>query len=245
LSDIATTKKDVIKPKLISMASTDAKSSVRVAALGSLYELYENDEDVSAIVRKALTDSSYNVMCKAMTLLSKINAEEALKFAGKMESEKNSDVLITIADIYSTKGTDANNDFFVTAYRSINGFDKYSFVNIYSKYLSGNRGMDAINKGLPMLEDMAVNSGAWWMRLVGIQTISELSTTLSNKQIEVQLKSDELLKSDPKSAEGMQLRKDAEATKAMNEKVSALLKDIKSKEKDKNVLKALNMGASE
>lgn len=163
-----------VKGKLISLATTDEKSSVRFAAINSLAVNY-NDEDLEVIYKNALNDKSYSVLAIAFSAISKVNPKEAIKLAKQYENEKNDDVLYVIGDLYASDGSDEYNDFFIKASEKFNGFSKISFISLYEVFLKKVKNDETVNAGVAMLAAIAQQEDSnKWVIYYAKKTINEL-----------------------------------------------------------------------
>lgn len=95
---------DAITAKMKDLAANDPKSQVRAAALDYLSTLLEKQE-ATAILKKAIeTDKSFLVLGKSLESLAKMNQEEALNVARKLEKENIESTRMTIAELYAQFG---------------------------------------------------------------------------------------------------------------------------------------------
>lgn len=233
IRDLATgPKKEEVKNKLKALAQKDEKSAVRATALSALAKYY-TDQDLMAVYKEAVGDRSYSVVSQALTVISEKDKEQGLQIARTLDKEKNPTIINTVAAIYATSGTDAENQFFLDAFKRIKGFEKYNFVQLYAKYLM-NRSDDVINKGLPVLEDVARNEKAWWVRLSGTQSISGILTKYTERETELLSKIEQGKKANQQTAS---LESELAQVRAQKEKITKLLNDIKKSETDKNLLR--------
>jgi len=228
-------RKDQVYAKLFEMATKDDKSSVRSAALLALSKNYEGD-DLIELYKTGLNDKSYAVVSQALSVLSDKKPKETMETAHSLENEDNAAILTTIANLYASHGTDADNKFFQSAFEKVGGFDKYAFTQAYAKYLL-ERSDETINAGLPALEDVARNAKIWWMRLSGVQGISAIASMYSEREDELASKLQELKKNNPDAGGYQELENQLEKTKAQKQKVTDLLNAIKKAETDKKLQK--------
>jgi len=195
----------LLKNRLIWMAQKDKKSAIRAEALAILAERFGSDVNVKSIVENAMKDLSYAVAGAALKAISNYDEEKALALAKAIELEAKGSMVSSIASLYSKKGGAAEFDFFVASYDKISDpNNQYVFVQIFGKYLL-KQDMATQLKGLAMLENIALNDGAWWMRMSSIQVLSAIRQSAEN------------------------LTEDAEAQNLV-EKIAAVLKTVKEKE---------------
>lgn len=162
----------LLKNRLIWIAQKDKKSSVRAEALGMLAAQFSADQNVRSIVEATMKDRSYMVAGAALKAISEYDEDKALTLAKEIESDAGGSMISSIASLYSKKGGAEQFDFFKDSYDKISSpNDKYVYVQIFGKYLM-KQGIPTQVKGLEMLEDVALNEDAWWMRLSAIQVLS-------------------------------------------------------------------------
>lgn len=112
LQDVATEKEVEIKPLMIKLATTDPKSIVRADAIDFLAKNYSGN-DLTAIYKNKLSDSSSLVVGTALSSIAKYDAPTALAKAKELENEKSDNMRYAIMDLYANYGSDANNDYFL------------------------------------------------------------------------------------------------------------------------------------
>jgi hypothetical protein len=162
----------LFKNRLIWIAQKDKKSSVRAEALAMLASQFSADENVRNIIEETMNDRSYTVAGSALKAISEYDEEKALILAKNAEADASGTMISSIASLYSKKGGAEQFDFFLTAYDNISDFnDKYVYVQIFGKYLMKQE-LSVQTKGISKLGDIALNEGAWWMRLSAIQVLS-------------------------------------------------------------------------
>jgi len=171
--------KNSIKEKLVAIVKNDDKASVRSLAIDQLGNNYE-DTDLIPVYIQATGDRSYSVAGSSIAALAKKDEKEALRIAKQFESEKNRDMLITIAQIYSLYGDDTNQPFFTSLSGKINGWENISFANIYTAFLK-RCSDDTIAGGIKVLEQIARNQQNRWVRHFGQKGIQDLANMYSDR----------------------------------------------------------------
>lgn len=162
----------LLKNKLIWIAQKDLKSSVRAEAITMLSSLFPNDPNVRSVIEAKMTDRSYTVAGAVLKAVSEYDVTKALDLAHGLESEASGSTISSIASLYSKYGGPESLPFFIGAFDKISDpNNKYVFVQIYGKYLI-NQDFTTQLKGLEGLGDIALNDGAWWMRLSAIQVLN-------------------------------------------------------------------------
>jgi aminopeptidase N len=224
-----------VKTILFDIAQNDQQSSVRAAALKYLSQNFKGG-DVTTQFQKSLQDSSYMVMGEALNALADVDETKVMQEAKKLESEKIGSIINTIAGIYARIGSDEQNDFYLNSHQYVNSFSKFSFVSNYNRFLKRCKD-ETVIKGLALLEDVASNEGAWWMRLSGVQALGELYSLYGDRIFEMEEKQK---KPDVSDTEKTQLSQQISSAKKTREEILTILKRLKEKETDKNLVKFLS-----
>lgn len=226
--------KEEIKPKLTGLALNDKEASVRSSAIRQLGKHYEGDVSLTEVYEKAMKDQSYDVLSSALQGIAKNDPKKGVELAKNLETEKNNDVKFAIAEIYAENGGSAEHQFFIDTYKSISGFQKYTFLNIYNDYLK-NQDDTEIMKGVELFEDVARNGSPWWLKFSGYQMLSGLQGHYSKRELELATKAESLMK-EGKNSEAALAEREAMNAKKRSEMIANLITEIKSKETDKNIL---------
>ncbi len=194
----------LFKNKLIWMAQKDKKSIVRAEAISTLAEKFSADKSVQAIIEAAMKDQSYAVLGSTLKAIGSYDEQKALNMAKSIEGDASGSLVSSIASLYALNGGAEQLPFFLSGIDKISDpNNKYVYVQIFGKYLLK---QDAVtqSKGLDLLQDLAINEGAWWMRLSAIQVLMGLKQTAEYNE--------------------------AEEAKAIVTRISGILEEIKSKE---------------
>jgi aminopeptidase N len=168
-----------LRTDLIDMAKNDSKAAVREAALSFLAKNYSGN-DLLAVYEQSVNDRSYDVMEKALFNISAIDKEKGLTIVKKSESDGNKRIRNIVANVYSDFGSDENNSFMISAMEGASGGQKYQMTIDYGKFLTRCK-PQTIETGLVYLQDIARNASPWYVKLSGIQAMSELSKTCETK----------------------------------------------------------------
>ncbi len=225
--------RNAMKQQLMELAVNDDKSNVRNEALLILSELFAKDDDVNKLMRAAVNDSSYSVMQTAMTHILDYNLPEGLALLKSMEKEDNENIMEMVAGFYKTYGGDEQYDYMTGVLIDTRGYSKYTAVQNYGKFLLRCQPKVA-STGIDKIAAIGNNYPQWMVRLSAVQTLSEISksygkTDSGNPGGEISKPGDTIL-NDRMNTENESVRKKAEE----------MLIEIKSKEKDLNLLKIYN-----
>jgi aminopeptidase N len=223
-----------VKDKLVELVSNDPKSDVRASAIKYLAANFKKAPGNLDLFKKSMNDSSYVVLGEALAAIAVENEKEALNMASGYENEKNTRVLFAVSGIYAKSGDDSHNAFFKKANEEITGYNKYAFLNLYGRYLK-NRSDGTISEGLVLLEDAAINSSAWWIRMAGLQSIIELHN-LYDTRAKQHKESLTAAKTAEEKKEADEKFKSAENQK---ERIKQTILRIKEKETNENVQRLL------
>jgi len=176
LKDIQPGYETEIKNKLVAIVEKDGRSAVRSTAIDYLSANFK-DDDLQTHYKNALNDKAYSVLSSALTAIARTNPAEGLKLSQKYENEKNNDVLSAIAGLYSTYGSDENNDFFIKAEKKFQGFSKISFINDYTSFLLKTKNDTTINSGIIVLKNIVEDEGlSKWVTYYAKKSILDLAT---------------------------------------------------------------------
>jgi hypothetical protein len=148
--------------------------------------------------------------------------------ARKLAPSAKGSLLLDVALILADKGDKNDLSFFQKGYKSITeNNSKYALITLIGRY-AGNQEPAIVKEMMPMLKDIAMNETAWFIRLAGIQAISEVG-------IKTQSRMDEI---NSIAAKGMGNPGDAalmESLKQQQKQVEDLLAEIRAKESDPKV----------
>jgi aminopeptidase N len=170
-----------VKNTLIDLASHDSSSNVRGAAINALSSTYTDGRLVS-VYRKAVYDSSYKVETDALTALGKVNKQEAMKDAKKLENTDESELLMGVAEIYVQYGNDSCNNFFIKLHDHVSGIlEQVEYVALYGKFLQGCSD-SCVGRGVPLIEDMMKNADSRYVKYYGKNALSNLLSIYEDKE---------------------------------------------------------------
>ena len=223
-----------ISSDLISIINKDKSSKVRAAAIKQI-SLFTNDQSSLEIYRTALKDSSYLVMSEALTALSNMDGIEAMKIAKTLETEESNKLKTSISNIYALFGSDSENQFYMDAIKSLNGFNRYAIISLYPRLLS-RCSDESVNKGLILLEDQLKNQSIWWMRLAAANALTQIYGMYSEKEFQLKELSK---KTTPGSNDAAEIDKKLAENTAQKTKIYATLIETRKNEKNENIIKLL------
>jgi len=204
--------------KLIDLSKNDPKAAVRESALAALNKNYDSPE-LTNVYMEAVNDSSYEVMERAISNIAGKDKDRGLSIAKSFESVNNKRIREIVYQIYSEYGSDENHSFMETVLSQFSGGGKYQTTLSYANFLK-RCSPSTIETGILNLEEIAKNGNPWFVRLAGIQGLSELSKYCDKM-------------ADESSTDHALQEKYHHIKDQVEKKVAA----IKASEKDKNLLK--------
>lgn len=184
LKSVSVEDTSLLKNKLIWLAQKDEKSSVRAEAVSYLASSFAADKNVQGVIEAAMKDQSYKVLGAALKAIAEYDKDKAISLAKTAEKDASGSLVSAIGSLYSKKGGADELDFFVNNIEKVSDAnDKYVFVQIFGKYLM-NQDFSVQKNGLATLKNLALNEGAWWMRLSAIQVLNALSQSAEAIELE-------------------------------------------------------------
>lgn len=169
------TNNEMLRYKVTSLANSDPKSSVRMAAIRRLAAA--NDPELMSLLEQALNDSSYAVISESLEQIMKKDTVRAFEFAQRFENEESDEIKSVLGSIYASVADASKLDFFIRAIQSADRRNKYDLIENFGTYLTRFiNDTKAIGKGLPVLYDNAENNQTWWIRMksmMALQTVQQ------------------------------------------------------------------------
>ena len=160
------------KNRLATLAQSDPKAAVRAEAVTILADRFGSDSNIRMIVEKASTDRSYNVAGAALRAIGTYDSDKALALAAEAEKDARGSLISAIGALYAKQGGPQNMEFFPNSFKRISDpGEKYAFIQTFGKYLF-NQAPTVQLDGVTLLEDIALNEGAWYLRLSAIQVLA-------------------------------------------------------------------------
>jgi aminopeptidase N len=218
--------KNPIKEKLTALAKYDEKASVRSLAIEQLANNFK-DDDLTALYRQAVNDRSYSVAGSSLSALAKKDEKEAMKIAKQFESEKSTDMLMAVAQIYAAHGNDQNQPFFATLSQKLTGWENVSFANNYTEFLK-RCSDDTINAGIKILEKIARNEDNRWVRHFGQKGIQDLALMYTDRQQKLSVQIEKLKGKQENATELKTLEQQLVQAKSQGQKLNSLYDSVKT-----------------
>jgi aminopeptidase N len=227
LKDIQPGHEKEVKEKLVAIAKLDPKSIVRSAAIEFLSANYK-DADLVDLYRIGLNDKSYSVLGASLAGIAKANPEEGMKIAKQYENEKSTEVLYSIASLYSKYGTDENNDFFLKSADRFTGFEKIGFITEYGSFLQRTKKEETVNAGVELLEGIAKDESiSKWIAYYAKKSIKDLITMYEDRESSATQKLKNLKEANPNAGGTQDLEATIESAKFQKEKLMKIYNGLK------------------
>ena len=155
-----------------SKARVDAHPRVRMEAIITLGSFGDNSND--PLFREALNDSSYQVVSAALDAYLIGKPDDAVDVAKRFENAPNSEIVTAVANYYAGLAKPEQYDWFITKMKRLKSAEIYNFLQVFGKYLIKSDG-SVQRKALPMLETMARNDPAYFVRFGAYQVLGLLT----------------------------------------------------------------------
>ncbi|MFN5210156.1 MAG: M1 family aminopeptidase [Bacteroidota bacterium] len=223
-----------VKQQLLRLALKDESNYIRGKALESLGENY-NSEDLLDTYQNLLDDASPLVVSKSLMNIYYVDKKMGLAFARTFLTDSSLQVIKSVASVLSHTGDDSDNAYFIKNYKRFSGKDKYAFAGMYSTFLL-HRHDSIINRAIPLFEDIAVSQNLWYIRLAGTNALHQLAEMYSSRQKETRDKIAMLKNANTSSGQLVQLEKLAIQADEQISRITAIIHEIKSREKDANLI---------
>lgn len=222
------------KPLLLRLAQRDAKADVRAEAIAQLAR-HDGADDLVNLFKRSLEDSSYHVASEALLGLYGLDKGLGLEFARSFEADSNEHIVAAVSEIYSGAGGETEHPYFLHRFSYASGYEKLQLVKHYSAYLM-QRTDTIINRGIKVLEEVAVNDENWYVRLSGTNAINLLHNMYQNRQQMAKERLSLLQKTNPGSSQMKDLKQSEERSEIQVTKLDAVIRNIKTKETDAKLL---------
>ena len=224
-----------VKTALLSLSIKDSSPKVRAAAIRALGKFYPISDDISIVIKKALKDSSYQVISDALKVIVKNDSVTGLKLAKGFEKEESSIVNQTVAAIYADYGNQHQHQFFLNTIDELSGFNKYSFLQQYFNYLLRQE-ISVIDVGVVQFEKIARHGKPWYLKLSGYHLLSAIKDYHQEK---IDRYNSEIVNSAKENTQldQLQITQSKKEHQKRVDYISDLLKELISEETNQEVLK--------
>lgn len=155
-----------------SKARIDAHPRVRMEAVITLGSFGDNSND--PLFREALNDSSYQVISAALDAYLIGKPDDAVDIAKRFENAPNNEIVTAVANYYAGLNKPEQYDWFIKKMNGLKSAEMYNFLQVFGKYLIRSTS-EVQRKALPMLETMARNDPAYFVRFGAYQVLGLLT----------------------------------------------------------------------
>jgi aminopeptidase N len=166
--------------RLKQLASSDAVSSVRAAAITALAGIISGPELEQLCTESIQKDQSYSVISAALLQLSKVNSKAALDACKNLEKEPSSKMQVGVAMIYAKYGDADQITYYENAFKSnvVQGFDKLGLLNSMT-FFAARQEPKIQRRTLPIFEN-EYKTGGMYTQMFMPQYIGYLRDNLKN-----------------------------------------------------------------
>ncbi|MCC6410240.1 MAG: DUF3458 domain-containing protein [Saprospiraceae bacterium] len=192
--------------RLAAMAENDPQPSTRATAIAKLSET--EDAQYAKLYEKGLaSDQPYSVVTQALTALSAVDPAAAAIAAQNLKIDNSEGLVVPLAELFAEKPDRANLDFYQKNATKIDYLGAFAFFDAYQRYLVGLNDQAITDAGVLSWKGIALNTEtSQWRRFSATKAIADVRNAL---------------------------RENNQSAKA--EEYSAMLTEIKSKEKDETL----------
>ncbi len=208
-----------LRAKILDMAANDPRPAVRSDAMEVLSGVYPKDAEILALADKSINDKSYKVMQTAMNYILGNDKQRGLVMVKGMEKDPNSSIQGMVSGFYVKHGGDDQFEFMTNHLESAQGFEAYSAVQSYGKFLMKCMPSN-VEIGIGKVSKLAYTHSQWFVRLAASQVLAEVANGYGKS---IPATSSEFTNYDK-----------------VKKKAQEVLDDVKAKETDPNLLRFYN-----
>lgn len=161
-----------IEKSIRDLARNDPNSMVRAEAILVLSSFGDNEND--QLFKEALRDTSYHVVSIALDSYLMTNQDDAGSIIAEFENSSNDAIITSVGNYFSKNPSPERFEWFLDKMNRMNSMDKYNFLQVFGKYLI-KCPQDIQRQSLPLLEDLARNNPAYFVRFGAYQVLGLLS----------------------------------------------------------------------
>jgi aminopeptidase N len=183
--------------KIRLLAKSDPHSTVRQQALDNLSNW--EDEQAPAIAQYILEKDSVSALLSiALNIIASNDPESALQYAAKLENSTNDEVIVVIADLYSTSENADYLPFFEKQISKADGFLAINLFTAYNTLLLKTANTDNIIASANAIASVAKNDQSLWRKFAAAKFLVDtanylLSTNTADNQNGIQQEAQKLL----------------------------------------------------
>jgi len=237
IKTVANAKPIETKEALLKLAKEDTNSKVRGNAIGALSKYFAGEDGVEDVFLNGINEQSYFVIGKSLAAISTSNGKLAMKYAKTFEEEDNAALVGAVSGIYVEHGTEKQLDYFMNKAEKIDGFGKYGFMMSFNSYLK-KQDNATVSKGLITIKEVALNEKIWWIRMLGINSLSDLDGMYANR---IHIAEAELKTAEVGSEKEQKLKNSIDEDKKLQQSISKILEEVKTKEENPRLRSMLGL----
>ncbi|HEV7350247.1 M1 family metallopeptidase [Telluribacter sp.] len=155
-----------------SRARVDPNSQVRTEAILTLASFGDNAND--PLFREALNDTSYLVVSVALDAYLIGRPGDADDITARFENSPNDAIVTAIGNYFAGLAKPDRFEWFLEKMKDMKPSDKYNFLQVFGKYLIKSPS-DVQRRSVPILESLARNSPAYFVRFGAYQVLGLLT----------------------------------------------------------------------
>lgn len=225
-----------VKKALVSLLNKEKHPAVRASIISFLGKNCTDLSMLNPIFEKGLEDESLQVVAASLKAYAKLNGEKGLAKAKTYENQESAKVQLAVADIYANYGSPAEKEFFTKNFSEMSGFNKFTFLSHYFTFLK-NQDDKITAEGIPVFVDVIESDGLWYERLAGYQLLNGLQAHFEKRANQIDNEIASLEKSgDLSDSKKVELESSKQFCLSKKAQISSKLAELKSKEKDPNIL---------
>jgi len=184
LIDINKKNENSVLSTLELLAQTDNNSHVRQQAIKKISKSTKA-ANFETLYENATKDSSYLVTAEGLKALNTANSKKAMEIAKTMEQEKVYELVAAVAEVYSTEGDAAYQDFFEQKIKTAIGYSKFSLLYYYANFLMR---MDKtiVLSGIKTIENEGIKAEGQFVTSAAKGALKRLAKSFEDKKKKTQ-----------------------------------------------------------
>ena len=221
-----------LKTILMNLASNNDKSLVRSKAINKLSELFHYDEELLALYKKTLKDSSYAVVAAGLSAIVEANKNDGLLAARSMEDEKSKKTILAITRVLAEYGDDKDSPFFLKSSHLIQGYNYFEFILNYQHYLTRSQNLTVIDSGIVCLSAISDRIKVGYTKYFIHQAFVEIQNELLKRKYKLESNLNKSNKQSYVSGENDQIQNEIEE---INQRIKLIDKKLQTLNKESSI----------
>ena len=177
-----------VEERLISLGQNDPKPQVRASAITTLASI--NADKHKLVIQKALNDPSYTVKGAAILGFALTDDPNKSRILTSYKDSLNTHIILALADYFITDSLYGHNDWFLERLNDSETEDLFYLVQYYGLFIS--KAPDSVvERGIPVLKEIAKNNKNEYIRLAAFQSLSLLPESETLTEIKDDIKAAE------------------------------------------------------